>query len=617
MGSNDYESIVTRREEPTLVLAGPGAGKTHLLGDRVKRLLDEGISNNSINVLTFGRDASQHMRNKLLDPEEGFGVPYDNLPNISTLNSLGLEIVNRKPKAVGLKKTGLQVQPDENIKRLLYRDAALIIGCTEDDAKAAILCKEQGKCERGSKDPECSICEKYWEIMSKCNRLDFDDQVIFACHILENDPELLHEYQEKSQHLLVDEYQDINAAQFVLIELLSRNSREGLFVVGDDAQSIYGFRGADPGYILRFEEDFPDAETPPLASSRRCHETIMQEAELILKTFYPEWSGPHELKYHVPPGEPPILLHVPSDSAEAEWVARIARDATTEKSTVLILVPKKEFFPRISQALNRYGVPHEAPANLLPDSVNNRLEVLHGLLKWVEDPEDNFLTRSAIESLINFGTAKVPGANKNRRYKPETEERRLEIENEIANLWNDINAKNSFLAVIQNHLTASDQIKLIRDILNELRESFENTKGELFGEFSKRLSLASGGWVNPTSLMKDFSSIMTLLNASQSTGFGSVQLMTMRKAKGLEADVVVIVGLEDDLMPNPFSDVDEEARLFYVSMTRAKQKLYLMHSFMRLRNISFGPEVTKKSRSRFLDTLGRESKYLRGRAKTS
>jgi DNA helicase-2/ATP-dependent DNA helicase PcrA len=93
--------------------------------------------------------------------------------------------------------------------------------------------------------------------------------------------------------------------------------------------------------------------------------------------------------------------------------------------------------------------------------------------------------------------------------------------------------------------------------------------------------------------------------------------MTMRKAKGLEADVVVIAGLEDDLMPNPKSDITEESRLFYVSMTRAKEKLYLLHSFKRLRSISYGPEITSKKRSRFLDSIGRKSKYLKDEARTS
>ena len=617
MGADAYGTIVTTVDRPTLVLAGPGAGKTYLLGDRVKRLLDCEVDKDSITVLTFGRDASQHMRNKLLDPQEGFGIPYKSLPSISTLHSLGFEIVNRKARAVGLRKADLRVQPDENVKRLLYRDAAFLLGLSGSDADTARECKQCGNCHRGSKDPECSVCEKYWAIMSKCNRIDFDDQVLLACHILEKNSDLLTEYQERSKHLLVDEYQDINAAQFRLIELLSRNSRSGLFSVGDDAQSIYQFRGADPSFILRFAEDFPGAFTPTLPHSRRCHELTMRDAEGILSDNYPGWTGPHDLEFHTPPGDEPSIWHVPDDRAEAEWVARIARKAVGEKKTVLVLAPKKEFFFRISRALREYGVPHECPANLLPDSVSRRFNVLFCLLKWMRDPGDSFLTRLAIECLINHGTARVPGADKGARCKPETIDRRVQVEIEIASLWEDVDRRRNLLSALRDFPTASAHLLLVRDTLNGLLEAFTSSKGDLNGEFAKRLVLAIGAWGNPVKMTDDLCSIKALLTAGQPVGFGSVQLMTMRKAKGLEADVVVMVGLEDDIIPNPFSAIEEEARLLYVSMTRAKEKLYLIHSYKRLRSISFGPEVTGKKRSRFLDSLGRASKYLKSMARTA
>lgn len=610
MTTNDYEAIVTIAGQPALVLAGPGAGKTHLLGDRVKRLLNTGVDKTRITVLTFGRDASQHMRNKLLDPEDGFGIPYDLLPNISTLHSLGFEIVNRAPKEVGLRKSNLRVQSEEEIKRLLYRDAALIIGASETEAKAAHGCKQYGECNIDYEETTCKICEKYWEIMSKCNCIDFDDQVLFACQILENNPDILNEYQDRSLYLLVDEYQDINAAQFRLIELLSKTSREGLFAVGDDAQSIYKFRGADPAFILRFDKDFPGAAIPPLAHSRRCHEQIVQDAARMLKFYYPDWTGPHKLTFHVTPGEPPIILHVPSDRGEAELTARIARQAITEKKTVLILAPKREFFTRISLALRAMGIPHERPGNLLPKSVNNRLGVLYSLLEWLGDPSNKFLTRLAVESLINYGIAKVPGADKNRRCRPNTLALRISVETEIANLWENVNRKNNLLSVIQALAGASTQVMRLRDTLNGLRDAYGDSSGELRGEFAKRLALASGAWVEPSKLLEDLISVKETMSYPQPTGFGAVQLMTMRKAKGLEADVVIIVGLEDDIMPNPASDIQEEARLFYVSMTRAKHKLFLIHSYKRLRNISFGPEITEKKRSRFLDSLGKPSKYV-------
>jgi len=618
VASYDYDSIVTIFDRPTLVLAGPGAGKTFLLGDRVKRLLEAGVNPDAITVLTFARDASLHMQTKLLDTKGGFGIPYKSLPNISTMHSLGFGIINKKPKFAGLRKSDLRVQEDEGVKELLYRDAALILGHSEADGDLARRCKQLGNCERGSTVPGCSICEKYWSIMAKCNCIDFDDQVLFACQILEGNGDILAEYWDKCQHLLVDEYQDINAAQFRLIKLLNVLHPKGLFVVGDDAQSIYGFRGADPQYILRFDQDFPGAVTPPLAHSRRCHHNIMKDAELVLKEYYPAWTGPYTLEYHVPAGDEPIIWRVPTNQAEAEWTARIARQAIAEKKTVLILVPKREFCAAISRALTRYAVPHECPANLLPAAVNRRLHILYRLLEWVKDPHNSFQTRLAIESLINNGVAKVPGAIKGKKCKPETIARRIEIETEIAGLWEGVSKKRDLFNTLMEASTPSKPLQLIRETLEDLLESYGSAKGDLAGEFSKRISLASGGWADPTKLAEDVTCIMEHVDASRPTSFGAVQLMTMRRAKGLEADVVVMVGLEDDIIPNPATaTVEEEARLFYVSMTRAKEHLYMIHSYLRPRNISYGPEVTGKVRSRFLDAIGRPSKYMKDRAKTS
>ncbi len=376
MPAISYEDIVIEMRRPTLVLAGPGAGKTYLLGDRVKRLLGAGVDHDTITLLTFGKDASQNMLNKLLDPNNGFGLKYDQRPHVSTLHSLGYEIVNTKPGAVGLRKTNLRVQSESSVSKLLFRDAALSAGLSEEDAKAARDCKACGDCKPTENESKCFVCRGYWDIMSKCNYLDFDDQVLFACRILEEDPVLLADYRKKCRHLLVDEYQDINAAQFRLIELLSKTNLDGLFVVGDDAQSIYSFRGATPKFILGFIDDFTDAWSAPLAYSRRCHEGILGRAQSGLKKHYPNWTGPHNLEYCIPPGEEPKVWQVPSEDAEAQWVARIARQAVGEHKTVLVLAPKSAFFPRLSLALNQYGVSHDCQENLLSDTINDRLSVI-------------------------------------------------------------------------------------------------------------------------------------------------------------------------------------------------------------------------------------------------
>jgi len=603
---NNYEEIVTNFASPTLVLAGPGAGKTHLLADWIKRLLDNGTDKGIITVLTFGKDANQHMINELTKPSK-FNIKFDKLPNIYTMHSLGLEIVKEKPHDVYLRKTDLRVQEDENVKRLMYRDASLILDYNKDDSKEALKCKQYGDCKENPEEKKCQICEQYWEIMSKCNYVDFDDQILFACRILEKNPTILKKYQLRAKHLLVDEYQDINTAQFKLIELLSRESRNELFVVGDDAQSIYGFRGGNPKFILRFGEDFPGSEIPPLPYSRRCHDKIMQDAIKVLKKYYTDWTGEQELKYTVPSGEESQIWQLPSDKAEAIMVAVIARQFIQKKKSILILVPKKEFFPLITQELSKRGIVYSCPINFLPE----RVEIAKLFVDWAGIPSDSFKTRLVVEELINNGIAKVPGARKDKKCNPETIKKRIEEETEIAKLWEQVDKENDLFSVIKNLKDPNKTLMKIRDGLLKLSDLFINFKKEKCGEFIKQLAVVSDIWVNPSKLMEDITKITELLNPQSNTGLGWVQLNTMKKAKGLEADIVIIVGLEDDIVPNPRGDLVEESRLFYVSMTRAKEKLYLFHSYKRPRGISYGQELTNKKRSKFLDVIGRESEWKR------
>ncbi len=520
-----------------------------------------------------------------------------------------LSIVQDKPHKVNLRKKDLNVQTDENVKRLMYRDAALILGYSEEDSRNAFECKQCGDCQKNQKSKKCRICEKYWEIMSKCNYVDFDDQILFACQILESHPKILSKYQKQAEHLLVDEYQDINAAQFKLIEMLCRNSRNGLFAVGDDAQTIYAFRGSDPEFILRFANDFTDAQTPPLTHSRRCHKKIMDDAIKVLEKHYTKWSGKQALEYHTPEGNAPNIWQLPSEVSEAEMVAKAAKYYINQKKTVLILVPKKDFFPLVSRKLTRYNVPHECPLNLLPQSVNKRLSLAKRFIDWVSNPSDSFMTRLVIEDLINTGIAKVAGANKNRKCKPETIRKRITEETKIAQLWENVDKKTDLFSVIKVLTKPGKTLEKVRDSLLTILEFNGNfTKGNK-GEFLKQLAIISNIWVDPSNFTEDLSSVIDILNSSRPTGPGSVQLMTMRKAKGLEADIVFIVGLEDDIIPSPGNDIVEEARLVYVSMTRAKEDLYLFHAYKRPRNISYGDDLMNKKRSRFLDAIERPSEW--------
>jgi len=614
MPLENYEEIVTHFDRPTLVLAGPGAGKTYLLADRITRLLDDGVNKDNITVLTFGRDANRHMIEELINPKGNFKVSADNLPHISTMHSLGLSIVQEKPRHVKLKKADLRVQNEEEIKRLLFRDAALILGYTEDNSYDAAKCKACNDCSESPGPEYCKICEKYREIMSKCNYIDFDDQIHFACDILDSYTDILDKYQSSARHLLVDEYQDINAAQFRLIELLSRKNPNGLFVVGDDAQSIYSFRGGDPKFILRFKNNFPGVEITTLLHSRRCPKLIMKDSFKVLKKYYPEWTDEPNLEYHKGDGEAPILYHMSSDNYEARVTAAIARDAIQEKKTVLILAPKKEFFPLLVKELTRKQVPHNCSIDLLPERVGTAKR----FIDWIRTPDDSFLTRLVIEDLINNGVAKVPGAKKDGRSTDLTIAKRVTEETKIAGLWDDVDKDNDLYTIIKENGDGNKTLKTIRDALLDLEQSYKDFKRDSQGEFAKKLALTTGIWIDPSKMAEDITDVVRLIQAEQPFGSTAAQLLTMRKAKGLEAQVVIIVGLEDDIIPNPRSEnVNEESRLFYVSMTRAKERLYLFHSFKRPRNISYGPDLSQKTRSRFLDALGRTSEYKKPRVGNS
>lgn len=561
-----YEEIVTHFNNPTLVLAGPGAGKTYLLADRITRLLEDGVDKDNITVLTFGRDANRHMIEELINPKGDFKVPADNLPHISTMHSLGLSIVQEKPRHVKLKKTDLRVQNEEEVKRLLFRDAALILRYAEGHSQEAAKCKACDDCSEAPCEEYCEICEKYREIMSKCNYIDFDDQIHFACDILEDYPDILDKYQTRAEHLLVDEYQDINAAQFRLIELLSRKNPDGLFVVGDDAQSIYAFRGGAPKFILRFKDDFPEAKVTTLAHSRRCPKRIMKDSFKVLKKYYPDWTGEPELKYHKGDGELPILYHMSSDIYEARVTAAVAHDAIQEKKTVLILAPKKEFFPLLIKELTKKQVPHNCSIDLLPE----RVRTAKRFIDWVQNPNDSFLTRLVIEDLINGGIAKVPGAKKDGRSNKSTIEKRVTEETNIAELWDDVDKGNNLYTVIKDYGNGNKTLETIRVALLGFEQSYNYFKKNSRGEFAKKLAFITGIWIKPSKMAEDIIDVVRLIQAEQPFGSTSAQLLTMRKAKGLEAQVVIIVGLEDDIIPNPRSEnIDEESRLLYVSMTRA------------------------------------------------
>ena len=240
---------------PILLLAGPGTGKTYQLAQRIKFLVKEKkVKPSEITVITFTKEAARNMRERLA--EKDIDLDKDRYPEIiSTIHSLGNMIVSEIYDKFGLPED-YKILVEKNHKTVLLQDAANLAGFDRDKWKDTELCRLKGWCNRRKED-KCKICDEYKNILRKCALVDYDDLLLLSCEVLKKDKDFRNRWKQKTKFLLVDEYQDINKAQCELIQLLSENQEDGLFVVGDDEQSIYSFRGGIPKFICDFEKYFP------------------------------------------------------------------------------------------------------------------------------------------------------------------------------------------------------------------------------------------------------------------------------------------------------------------------------------------------------------------------
>jgi superfamily I DNA/RNA helicase len=331
-------------EGPTLLLAGPGTGKTYQLAKRIKYLIEkENVPSDSITVITFTSAAAKNMRDRISDEsKQELYIPYKLQPKlICTMHSYGYRIIRECYAELGSKDV-LRVVNDDALRSILMGDAAQLAGYSRERGKKAADCRMFGDCKPAD-DYKCHICNVYKKILKSCSALDYDEQILLACKILKEKPDLLHKYKASTKHLLVDEYQDINAAQYTLIRLLSQTNMAGLFVVGDDDQSIYSWRGGSPKYIRQFEEDFGrNAKVISLNKSFRCHKHILEGALSIVEEYDHERLPKDSFDYKVKDG-PKIKIHnAPSDEKEAKEVRKIVENSLPSQD-VLVLFPNRQF----------------------------------------------------------------------------------------------------------------------------------------------------------------------------------------------------------------------------------------------------------------------------------
>ncbi len=597
----DDESILDELvciNKPLLILAGPGMGKTHALAYKMKYLVKEKeVAKDEITVITFTNEAAINMRKKIsMEGDETYIEPERQPSVIWTMHKLCHGILRIYYSKAGLSK-GFKVLPSQKLKEILIKDCAQIVGAKRKDAAETITCRQISKCDE-TFYLKCVICSKYQELMRGFNYIDHDDQILLTCELLRKNEGILRKIHQGTKYLLVDEYQDINYAQWELIKLLSKGNANNLFVVGDDYQSIYGFRGGDPKFIRNFRNDYTqNAVVRHLPKNWRCPPNILKGAFHMVQKYNGgditvldkfSFKSKSDIKIKV--------RNFEHHNPEAGFIAWKIREIGPSYD-VLILVPRLSYAGPIKRELRKKFIDFSCDYSI----EKTDLYILNVLLNWLKEPTNNFNLRMLIEEIINRGASDIPAWQTEFKGKKESQQKREEALKQISDFWTEIGKGKTLYTKIKT-LRENEQFTKLVEILITLRKTHE-LKTDIIRFVSETIDKLKI-WRNIPNFSEELdSAIEEIKSLAMASGECSVRILTMKKAKGLQADYVFIVGLENNILPSENAsnvEKEEDSRLLYVSMTRAKKELYLLHSKTRDRDIT---KVKIAGKSEFIDAI--------------
>ena len=591
---------------PILLLAGPGTGKTYQIEKRIDYLVNElNTSPKEIAVITFTVAAARNMRKRLAD--EKHDLPPDKIPQIiNTMHSLGNTLIGKATSFFGL-PDDYGVLTDRDQRDVIMQDAAQLADVDFTMWSDTDECRSKGACDRNENDAKCRICQKYEEILRKCGLIDYDDQIFLACTLLRENEEIADEIRQGVKHLLVDEYQDINQAQCEFIQLLSEGQTEGLFVVGDDDQSIYSFRGGGPKFICDFETYYgKSAKIGRLSVSFRCPENILIGARSVVENFYPKRAYKPDLTFSedIQINNKIVLYDMPSENFEASKIASIAEKAVKQMRKVIIIIPTRNYFPPIRDALIRKGINYSYKADPSKDGLI-RFAVLG---KWVGLKQDNALLRYLLQLIVYNNDAVV---NEMPLSSPNITGKRKEVASYLATLWNDVNQNNDLYSEICKRSEEAARFPFENILKTKCLDLIEQyVEGDRCGnrnalpDFLEASGLMVAPGKNPKGFITEIDNWMIDIKASGMGGsYIPVEIYNMPSSKGLEAEVVCVVGLSKGLLPADGDDIQEKARLVYVTMTRTKEELYLFSCRSRSGERTYARVSYQLEPSQFLDMI--------------
>lgn len=591
---------------PVMAVAGAGSGKTGVLTNRIAYLIGEiGISPYHILAITFTNKAAEEMRSrvfKLID------IPVNGIW-ISTFHATGAKILRNDIHHLNYKRDFQIIDDDDSkiiVKNILKKKN---LDLKEFNPKIISRMVTQVKGNRlrieylqePIKSVMTSICFEYNDFLQENNLVDFQDLLILPLKLFRNYPEVLHKYQEMFQYILVDEFQDTNDLQYDIVKLLAK-SHHNLFIVGDEDQSIYAFRGSNIENIKKFMRDFPEHKKVILNQNYRSRDNILKAANSVIKNN--SSRIPKELYSTLGPGEKIIHYKAGNDEDEAYYISnkiKLLLNKGYKYSDIVILYRNNAMSRKFEDIFLKYNLPHKIIGNISfykRKEIKDIIAYLHLIINKGDDYSFSRVCNIPKRGLGNVSYSKLEtfARDKNLRMMDTIDEDMPYVNNK---------AMIALLKLKKTIIDIQDQIE-DRNLLDSfdvlLEESgyksmLENNDltGEKAFEAERRLDNINEFKTVILEKIKDYDEnfsnyeiLATMLNdlalrelAEDSLAEGDyVSLMTVHAAKGLEFKVVFITCLEQSLFPSNQSlqernNVEEERRLFYVALTRAKELVYL------------------------------------------
>lgn len=595
MTLNDKQlEAVNHTEGPCLVLAGAGSGKTRVLTERIIKLIDDGVSPYNILAITFTNKAAKEMRVRV---QNKIGDVADSI-FIGTFHSFGLRILRENYDAIGYSSNITILDTDDTkslIKRILKEnsfdpadyDIKHIISRISNAKNDGISPLEFSKLFLNEHDKVIGLVyEKYLKLLKENNSVDFDDLLLKPVEIFKKRKDILEKYQERFRYILVDEYQDTNSIQYELCKMLAKKYNN-IFVVGDANQSIYSWRNADYRNILNFEKDYKNAHVVLLEENYRSTNTILKAANSVIKnnnegTKLNLWTS-------IGDGEKIEYIRVEDEIKESSFVINKIKELVSEGynySDFAVLYRTNAQSRTVEEAFVRNNIPYNIIGSYY---FYNRKEIkdLIAYLNLIYNTNDSV----SLERVINtpkrgIGTKTIDSI----RDKANMNDISLF---DAIDSGKELEFKKLILELIEDSKTMNLS-DLIEDVLvktglrreYELDKSIESdTKVENLNEFkSLAVNFEDNGIYDLSTFLEN---IMLVSDKGQyAEDDNNVNIMTLHSAKGLEFNIVFILGMEEGIFPHSRSfesvkELEEERRLCYVGITRAKKKLYLLSARTR------------------------------------